>query len=166
MPGYLIHGTNQPYGVGMRVSHGCVRLYPEDIESLYPLIALGEAVLIVNQPYLVGERDGELFFEAHQPLEDDVVPTEDHLRAVAELDYANVEQLVAQAASIAADAKGVPIRLAMNDLDEILERARVVQNTVEPDPDMLTLAEAREILDAPEDEVATAAGSDDDVVVQ
>ena len=43
MPGYLIHGTNQPYGVGMRVSHGCVRLYPENIEFLYNLVGIGEA---------------------------------------------------------------------------------------------------------------------------
>ena len=42
LPGYLIHGTNQPYGVGMRVSHGCVRLYPENIETLYELVAIGE----------------------------------------------------------------------------------------------------------------------------
>ena len=42
MPGYLIHGTNQPYGVGMRVSHGCVRLYPENIELLYELVDIGE----------------------------------------------------------------------------------------------------------------------------
>ncbi len=42
MPGYLIHGTNQPYGVGMRVSHGCVRLYPENIEYLYEIVDVGE----------------------------------------------------------------------------------------------------------------------------
>jgi L,D-transpeptidase ErfK/SrfK len=44
MPGYLIHGTNTPYGVGMRVSHGCVRLYPENIEILYTLVDVGENV--------------------------------------------------------------------------------------------------------------------------
>ena len=48
MPGYLIHGTNQPYGVGMRVSHGCVRLYPENIETLYELVAVGEPVTIID----------------------------------------------------------------------------------------------------------------------
>ena len=56
MPGYLIHGTNQPYGVGMRVSHGCVRLYPENIEALYELVDVGEPVVIVNEPYLFGSR--------------------------------------------------------------------------------------------------------------
>ena len=73
MPGYLIHGTNQPYGVGMRVSHGCVRLYPENIELLFSLVEVGEPVRIINEPYLLGRRNGELYFEAHQPLEDDAI---------------------------------------------------------------------------------------------
>ena len=73
MPGYLIHGTNQPYGVGMRVSHGCVRLYPENIEYLYELVDLGESVTIINEPFLFGQREGTLYFESHAPLEDDAV---------------------------------------------------------------------------------------------
>jgi len=68
IPKYFIHGTNKPYGVGMRVSHGCIRLYPEDIAALYPDIPVGTPVRIVNQPYLAGWRDGQLYLEAHQPL--------------------------------------------------------------------------------------------------
>ena len=82
MPGYLIHGTNQPYGVGMRVSHGCVRLYPENIELLYSVVAVGEPVRIINEPYLLGWRNGELYFEAHPPLEDDAMPAEERLEAL------------------------------------------------------------------------------------
>jgi L,D-transpeptidase ErfK/SrfK len=41
MPGYRIHGTDIPWGVGMQVSHGCVRLYPEDIEQLFPIVPVG-----------------------------------------------------------------------------------------------------------------------------
>ena len=44
MPRYLLHGTNKPWGVGMKVSHGCIRLYPEDIEMLYELVSQGENV--------------------------------------------------------------------------------------------------------------------------
>ena len=84
MPGYLIHGTNQPYGVGMRVSHGCVRLYPENIEALYSLVGTGETVRIINEPYLLGWRDGELYFEAHAPLEDDTIPAEERLQSLLE----------------------------------------------------------------------------------
>jgi L,D-transpeptidase ErfK/SrfK len=71
IPGYLIHGTNKPAGVGMRVSHGCVRLFPEDIEHLYERVPIGTPVRIVNQPYLFGWQDDELLLEAHAPLEED-----------------------------------------------------------------------------------------------
>jgi len=67
-PQYLIHGTNKPYGVGMRVSHGCIRLYPEDIARLFPDVPVGTRVRIVNQPYLAGWLDGQLYLEAHEPL--------------------------------------------------------------------------------------------------
>jgi L,D-transpeptidase ErfK/SrfK len=71
MPSYLIHGTNRPAGVGMRVSHGCVRLFPENIERLYSEVTVGESVTIVDQPWLVGWHDNRLYLEAHSPLEDD-----------------------------------------------------------------------------------------------
>ncbi len=71
MPGYLIHGTNKPAGVGMRVSHGCVRLFPEDIEYLYSQVPVGTPVRIVDQPYLLGWRGGDLLLEAHPPLLED-----------------------------------------------------------------------------------------------
>jgi len=84
MPGYLIHGTNRPYGVGMRVSHGCVRLYPENIESLYEMVEVGEPVMIIDEPYLAGYRDGELYFESHSPLEDDQITPEERLQKLFE----------------------------------------------------------------------------------
>ncbi|MGE0484588.1 MAG: L,D-transpeptidase family protein [Gammaproteobacteria bacterium] len=70
-PNYLIHGTNKPGGVGMRVSHGCIRLYPEDIETLFERVALKTPVYIVDQPVLAGWRDGELYLEVHPPLAED-----------------------------------------------------------------------------------------------
>lgn len=70
-PSYLIHGTNKPSGIGMRVSHGCVQLFPEDIESLFRQVVVGTPVRIVNQPQLLGWRDGNLYLEAHPALEDD-----------------------------------------------------------------------------------------------
>jgi len=68
LPGYLLHGTNKPFGVGMRVSHGCIRLYPEDIEKLFPRIAINTRVRIINEPYKLGWVEGRLYIEAHQPL--------------------------------------------------------------------------------------------------
>jgi len=70
-PSYLIHGTNKPYGVGMRSSHGCMRLYPEDIAVFFDLIPIGTKVTVVNQPYLFGWRDGTLYLQAYVVLEDD-----------------------------------------------------------------------------------------------
>ena len=68
---YLIHGTNRPAGIGMQVTHGCMRLYPEDIETLYGMVPVGTQVTIVNQPYKWGWRDGELLIEVHPPLQED-----------------------------------------------------------------------------------------------
>jgi L,D-transpeptidase ErfK/SrfK len=70
-PSYLMHGTNKPYGVGMRVSHGCIRFYPEDIEQLYDLVPVGTRVTVVNQPYLLGWEGEVLYVQAYGPLEDD-----------------------------------------------------------------------------------------------
>src|SRR5690606_2225061 len=70
-PTYLIHGTNKPYGVGMRTSHGCIRMYPEDIEVLFGMVAKGTPVTVVNQPYLFGWHEGELVLQAYDVLEDD-----------------------------------------------------------------------------------------------
>jgi L,D-transpeptidase ErfK/SrfK len=69
LPGYLIHGTNKPSGVGMRVTHGCVRMFPEDIEALYKSVPTGTSVNIVNQPVKIGwTADGTLYLEAHPAL--------------------------------------------------------------------------------------------------
>ncbi len=72
IPGYRIHGTNRPYGVGMRATHGCVRLYPEDIEAMFKDVRIGTAVQIVSQPVKFGWEDDTLFMEVHPPLEEDV----------------------------------------------------------------------------------------------
>jgi L,D-transpeptidase ErfK/SrfK len=66
---YLIHGTNKPAGVGMQVTHGCMRLYPEDIEELFKRVAVDTPVRIVNQPHKVGWANGQLYVEVHPPLE-------------------------------------------------------------------------------------------------
>lgn len=71
-PGYLLHGTNMPAGVGMRVTHGCVRLFPEDVESLFDVVDIGTPVTLVNQPYKLGWGEDGLYLEAHRPLDEDV----------------------------------------------------------------------------------------------
>lgn len=81
-PTYLIHGTNKPYGVGMRSSHGCLRLYPEDIAILFDLVPVGTPVRIVNQPVVFGWRGEHLWVQTFEPLEDDHRPWKLGPRAV------------------------------------------------------------------------------------
>lgn len=83
MEGYLIHGTHRPDGVGMRVSQGCVRLYPEHIEHLVFDVAIGTPVEMIDQPVKAGAREGRLYLEIH-PGHDDSVPEMAEVRAVVE----------------------------------------------------------------------------------
>ncbi len=87
---YLIHGTNNPIAVGLAVTHGCIRMYPEDIELLFPEIPVGEKVRIINEPLKVAHVDGELLMEVHPPVDAegqtaavDVEQFSSHLREVA-----------------------------------------------------------------------------------
>lgn len=72
VPGYLIHGTDKPWGIGMRVTHGCLRLYPEDSETVFHEVEVGTPMQIVNQPVKVGWVEGMLYMEVHPPLEEDI----------------------------------------------------------------------------------------------
>jgi L,D-transpeptidase ErfK/SrfK len=66
---YLIHGTNNPLAVGMAVTHGCMRMYPEDIEALFPQVPVGTPVRIINEPVKTAFVNGELLVEAHPPVD-------------------------------------------------------------------------------------------------
>src|ERR1700757_1314535 len=70
-PSYLIHGTNKPAGVGLRSSHGCIRLFPEDIAQLFDMVPIGTQVRVVNQPIVYGWQDDELYMQPFGVLEDD-----------------------------------------------------------------------------------------------
>jgi L,D-transpeptidase ErfK/SrfK len=67
-PTYLMHGTNKPFGVGRRVSRGCIRMYPEGVAALYPQVKVGTRVTVVDQPIKLGWLQGELYIEAHPDL--------------------------------------------------------------------------------------------------
>jgi L,D-transpeptidase ErfK/SrfK len=66
---YLIHGTNNPLAVGMAVTHGCMRMYPEDIEALFPQVPVGTPVRIIKEPVKTAFVNGELLLEAHPPVD-------------------------------------------------------------------------------------------------
>jgi len=121
LPSYLIHGTNQPWGVGLRVSHGCVRLYPEDIARLFPAVPEGTQVTIVNQPYVAGWRNGQLYLEAHPPLAEEarrwgksLKPMEQALaKKTAAPDAVNWDK----ARKVAHEARGIPIPVSPDSPD-------------------------------------------------
>jgi L,D-transpeptidase ErfK/SrfK len=139
LPGYLIHGTNKPDGVGMRVSHGCIRLYPEDIEALFKRVSRGTPVRIVNQPVLAGWREGQLFLEVHPPLAE-----EPHdLAAEADAAIARALERAGVAAAgltidsaavqrVVAEQRGMPLPVLRSNrtVEQYLASARVVVNTV------------------------------------
>lgn len=120
--GYLIHGTNKPYGIGMQVSHGCVQLYPEDVEVLFDQVNVGTDVRIVHQPYLAGWDEGVLYVEAHQPLEKWTKQTKQLQKALrskleklaaeknAVVDWSRVDEVLLR-------ANGVPTPVLQDSLD-------------------------------------------------
>jgi L,D-transpeptidase ErfK/SrfK len=75
--GYFIHGTSKPFGIGMSVTHGCLRLYPEDIEALFKAVPEGTRVRIVDEPYKTAWKDGVLYVEAHPAPDDNGIPRVD-----------------------------------------------------------------------------------------
>jgi len=68
--GYLIHGTNKLFGVGMQVSHGCFRMYNEDISRLVYEVGAGTPVRVIREPVKIGMRGNEVWLEVHRPEED------------------------------------------------------------------------------------------------
>ena len=66
---YLIHGTNNPIAVGMAITHGCIRMYPEDIEALFPVVPMNTTVRLVNEPVKVARINGQVWLEVHPPVD-------------------------------------------------------------------------------------------------
>lgn len=136
LPDYLIHGTNKPFGVGMRVSHGCIRLYPEDIEELFQLVELKTPVHIVNQPYKVGRLNDKIYLEAHPFLEEDSEQFRDNLTSVVKMivkltdkdDYKIEWELAKQ---VIKEMSGVPIVIG-----------RVVSATMQAQADINVIEES------------------------
>jgi len=111
LPMYGIHGTNIPWGVGMQVSHGCVRLYPEDIERLFPLVPIGAPGEFAYQPVKAGIRDGVVYLEAHRDIYGQA-PAQ-YREAVAALGRAGLADRADEQALLKAleDPSGMPVRL-------------------------------------------------------
>jgi L,D-transpeptidase ErfK/SrfK len=118
LPGYLIHGTNKPSGVGMRVTHGCIRMFPEDIEALFNDIPVGTPVRIVNQPIKLGRNGASFYVEAHPPLTEEGLDESWSLTELTRAFVAVVEEGQGAgfnwelAERIAATSRGIPESLS------------------------------------------------------
>ena len=139
---YLIHGTNKPAGVGLRSSHGCIRLYPEDMAQFFAMVPVGTQVRVVNQPFVFGWRDGQLYMQPFDVLEDD---TRDWAKAQRRLLSkslaARLQQQVKEhgaevdwtlVSALARAPRGVPVPITAADatVDEVLAGAPRVQNVL------------------------------------
>jgi L,D-transpeptidase ErfK/SrfK len=145
-PSYLIHGTNKPYGVGMRSSHGCMRLYPEDIAVFFDMIPIGTKVTVVNQPYLFGWRDEVLYMQAYAVMEDDSRDwNSNRKRLLSNLLNPKQRQKIGQRIegqdkdidwqrvgdlAHAPRAIPVPVTGGGEGLDEVLSKSLLVENTL------------------------------------
>lgn len=117
IPGYFIHGTNKPFGIGMQVTHGCVRMYGSDIEQLVKQVANDTPVTIINQPFKTGWLEGELYLEVHPSLELDGAVVEnkraDIIEAVVAATRHNPETSIDWDSldKIIMEATGMPVRV-------------------------------------------------------
>jgi L,D-transpeptidase ErfK/SrfK len=158
--GYLIHGTNKPYGLGMRVSHGCVRMYPEDIASLFEGVPAGTPVHIVNQPIKMGRIGDILFMEAHPSggeiaLGGEVTGTDAVRKVIAVTSSAQSKRILwEQVMAVAETPTGMPyaitaassvqLALAHNlDIEIVPERMRVPVSGIATELDAGAIAEKR-----------------------
>jgi len=141
-PSYLIHGTNKPAGVGLRSSHGCIRLYPEDIEQFFAVVPVGTQVRVVNQPFVFGWRDGQLYMQPFGVLEDDTRDWAKASRRLLSKSLAATLQQQLQAhgtqvdwtlvSALARAPRGVPVPITDPDatVEQILAGAPRVQNVL------------------------------------
>ncbi len=141
-PSYMIHGTNKPAGVGLRSSHGCLRLYPEDIQQLFESVPIGTKVRVVNEPFVFGWRNDEINIQAFDVLEDDA---RDWKKAERKLLSKSLGESIRKelkkrgeeidwdlVAKFTHDPRGIPVSISTADasFEQVLAAAQKVQNRV------------------------------------
>jgi L,D-transpeptidase ErfK/SrfK len=114
LPGYLLHGTNAPNGIGMQVTHGCIRLYPADIKKLYSTVEIGTPVELINQPVKVGWYADELYIEVHPAVVEPKLSNEELLElavALIKKETKNIDYKwrTSQVRSIVIGQTGIPM---------------------------------------------------------
>jgi L,D-transpeptidase ErfK/SrfK len=141
-PSYLIHGTNKPAGVGLRSSHGCIRLYPEDIAQLFDMVPIGTQVRVVNQPFVFGWAGDNLFMQPLDVLEDDArdwkkAPKKLLSKSLAATLQKQLKEHNEQVdwdlvSSLSKSPRGVPVAISTSTggIDQIVATAPLVRNEI------------------------------------
>lgn len=165
-PLVAIHGTNRAFGIGRRISSGCIRLYPEDIISLYNMVPVNTQVTVVDQPIKLAWIDDELFLEAHPEVENAITLEETGKMPAPKLQQADMERILKAAGPFkdklrwpvirkaVKERKGYPIAIArrsgsdLNAADEMAAKDSEVKKQLKQD--------AAEALKVFEEEIKTS----------
>ena len=149
-PSYLIHGTNKPAGVGLRASHGCIRMYPEDVLVLFDRVPVGTKVTVVNQPIVYRWQGDTMYVQAYPPHEELIEAKAKKKKSGkapaihTHLDEALAGKLTERAAAhggtvdlaftekVVSDARGVavPVSPPGRSYEEFVAAARQVENAL------------------------------------
>jgi len=92
--GYFIHGTNRPDGVGMEISHGCIRLFPEDIDYIFQLTDIGTEVILLDQPIKIARMQNDIYLQVHPSYSEEYDYSLEKLRIQIELLISNQDGLI------------------------------------------------------------------------
>lgn len=172
---YAIHGTARPYGVGRRVSSGCIRLYPENIKKLFAMIPVGTKVNVVNQPIKVAWIGDDLYLEAHPDMEqasamevNGTVGKKD----LSDNDIALIRRIAGESADLlnwprirkaVRERRGYPVRIARSELTEKAGLANEQPQDVPEEEESPAIVTAKSDADKPAADPSVAAEEEEQI---
>jgi L,D-transpeptidase ErfK/SrfK len=126
---YLIHGTNKPASIGLKATNGCLRLYPESVKLLFNDTPVKTPVVIVDQPYLIGQRDGVLYLEAHKPQEGTgAIELEKIYAKLKDIEKKSAQPLDwGKIKEVQAEARGIPVPIFKMSQGSEKETAKIIE---------------------------------------
>lgn len=139
-PEYAIHGTNKPASIGLRGTHGCLRMYPEDIVSIYEQVPVGTPVTVIDEPFLAGFRDDVLYLQTYPVLEDDrrrhaprveallTKARAAHRRRTGAQDHLAIDQAMVEEMRQQPRALSAPVSLPGTSVTQVLAQVPRVKN--------------------------------------
>ncbi len=114
-PQYMLHGTNKPYGIGRRVSSGCMRMYPENVKEFFPQVPVGTKVTVVDQPIKVGWIESKMYLEVHPTQDQAVKIEEDGVVPSYEITKSDIKYINQKAGARSKDIDWEKVRTAVQE---------------------------------------------------